>query len=364
MVKNEEENLKRCLQSVCKSVDEIVVVDTGSTDKTVSIAKGFGAKIYHHPWQNDFSFHRNQSVGYATGDWLFQIDADEQMIFDNYDPGALAAWLKIVPAGINAAGIRLKDIRKGEIASQFDAVRLFRAGKVKYEGIVHNNPVYEGETAFFTEGHLRHYGYDLDPEKKEAKALRTISLLEKRLADNPEDYDAMFYMAEALGSYRTIEESLVWAEKYANSRDKIKTFNNSIYYLIVNSYMRMGNYEKMYEWLGRGFEHIPDDLDLTMAFLHYGIHKKRGDIIASGARAFCKNYDFFDQTAAKRGGTFCFNYKPTSYAYALYQLALCGMEEAAGAISLLRKTFPQLPIGLPDDFEKNLDMNLKAVGLR
>ena len=77
MVKDEEKNLKRCLDSVKDFADEIIIVDTGSTDKTVEIAKGYTDKIYTHLWEN-FSVHRNQAISYSTKEWLFQIDADEE----------------------------------------------------------------------------------------------------------------------------------------------------------------------------------------------------------------------------------------------------------------------------------------------
>ena len=80
MVKNEEKLLPGCLESIKDHVDEIVIVDTGSTDHTVSIAESFGANVYHHPWENHFSKHRNQSMSYAKGDWIFIIDADEELI--------------------------------------------------------------------------------------------------------------------------------------------------------------------------------------------------------------------------------------------------------------------------------------------
>ena len=74
MVKNEEHNLKRCLSSLNGIADELIVVDTGSNDSSVPIAKSFGAKVYHHQWEDDFSKHRNQSIGYASGDWLLIFD--------------------------------------------------------------------------------------------------------------------------------------------------------------------------------------------------------------------------------------------------------------------------------------------------
>lgn len=77
IVKNEEKHLVRCLRSVRDVVDEIIIVDTGSTDKTVDIAKVFGAKVYDFPWTGDFSAARNHSLAQATGNWILVLDADE-----------------------------------------------------------------------------------------------------------------------------------------------------------------------------------------------------------------------------------------------------------------------------------------------
>ncbi|MBQ3336228.1 MAG: glycosyltransferase family 2 protein, partial [Selenomonadaceae bacterium] len=80
IVKNAVEDLRRSLESLAKFVDEIVVVDTGSTDSTIDVAKNFGAKIFHAPWQNDFSAPRNVALKEATGDWIVFLDADEYFV--------------------------------------------------------------------------------------------------------------------------------------------------------------------------------------------------------------------------------------------------------------------------------------------
>ena len=77
IVKNEAKALPRCLKSVKNVVDEMIVLDTGSTDKTPKIAKKFGAKVYHYEWCNDFSAARNEALKYVNGDWILVLDADE-----------------------------------------------------------------------------------------------------------------------------------------------------------------------------------------------------------------------------------------------------------------------------------------------
>ncbi len=79
IVKNEEIALPKCLSSVKEVVNEIVVLDTGSTDRTVEIAQHKGAKVYHFDWCNDFSAARNQALNYVTGDWILVLDADETL---------------------------------------------------------------------------------------------------------------------------------------------------------------------------------------------------------------------------------------------------------------------------------------------
>lgn len=80
IVKNEELALPKCLNSVRNVVDEMVVLDTGSTDRTLEIAREFGAKVYQFEWCNDFSSARNQSLKYATGEWILVLDADEMLV--------------------------------------------------------------------------------------------------------------------------------------------------------------------------------------------------------------------------------------------------------------------------------------------
>lgn len=77
IVKDEEKNLNNCLKKIKDFIDEIIIIDTGSTDKTKDIAKQFTNKIYNFKWDNDFSKARNFSISKATKDWILILDADE-----------------------------------------------------------------------------------------------------------------------------------------------------------------------------------------------------------------------------------------------------------------------------------------------
>lgn len=79
IVKNEAATLPKCLSSVKNIVDEIVVLDTGSSDHTPEIATAYGAKVHHFKWNNNFSTARNEALKYVTGDWILVLDADETL---------------------------------------------------------------------------------------------------------------------------------------------------------------------------------------------------------------------------------------------------------------------------------------------
>lgn len=83
IVKNEQDNLKTCLDSICSIVDEIIIVDTGSNDNTIEIAKKFTDKVYRYKWNNDFSMARNYSFSKATKEYILWLDGDDYLTIDN-----------------------------------------------------------------------------------------------------------------------------------------------------------------------------------------------------------------------------------------------------------------------------------------
>lgn len=135
IVKNEQKYLERCLNSVKKLVDEIVIVDTGSSDKTVEIAKKFTDKIYFYTWHNDFAAARNFSFSKATNEYVMWLDADD--IFpENQIVKFLEKKEKLCEDFIKIKYITNIDSNGNTIHSNYRA-RIIKKGKYSWKGEVH-----------------------------------------------------------------------------------------------------------------------------------------------------------------------------------------------------------------------------------
>lgn len=192
ITKNEEKNISRCINSVKDIIDEIVVVDTGSTDRTVEIAKSFGAKVIQVKWEDDFSKARNAAIENATGDWILFLDADEEIKKEDvgqirpllYDDTVEAYLFKFVNYAGSGTGSGLTEINYN--------YRLFRNnGKLKYIYPVHENlrNIEENRPPIAKRADVTilHYGYLADIRKEKNKSERYIKLISKYLEKHPED---------------------------------------------------------------------------------------------------------------------------------------------------------------------------------
>jgi tetratricopeptide (TPR) repeat protein len=198
IVKDEEELLPDCLASIRDWVDEIILVDTGSTDRTVEIARSYGAKVFHHAWEGDFSRARNQSLSYATQGWIFIIDADERVTAD--DVPQLRRVLDDEQAQM--VSINVYNVYGDSVSAVtfLPSIRLFRRSLgLRYEGTVHNALVYPDSLPVVRVGaRLKHLGYGLSKGKMAQKLARSRVLLEQQLRDNPDNAFALFNYAQLL----------------------------------------------------------------------------------------------------------------------------------------------------------------------
>ncbi|MEE8597262.1 MAG: glycosyltransferase [bacterium] len=192
IVKNEKRFLPMCLESIKNHTDEIIIVDTGSTDSTIEIAKRYNAKIYHHAWENSFSKARNYSLKYATCDWILILDADEEV--DREDAHKLKDVIKENDANMIYLPVLNRPVG-GKNFSISNSERLFKNHLgFCYDGIVHNALKYSGLTKK-ANIKIYHYGYNQGDEQMEKKFIRTSTLLRKQIKNDPQNPIPRHYLA-------------------------------------------------------------------------------------------------------------------------------------------------------------------------
>jgi glycosyltransferase involved in cell wall biosynthesis/Tfp pilus assembly protein PilF len=195
IAKNEERFLGRCLESVRGLADQIVLVDTGSTDRTVEIAREHGAEVHFRAWDNHFSNARNEALRHATGDWILVLDADEELLPDQHE--TLRSHLR--EDGVIAWRLPLTDVgRENEGVSQVP--RLFRnAPALFYVSRVHEQVYASLETRRqqwgldnrFGQARLLHHGYQAEVVKSRDKVNRNLRLLELANEEFPNDVNLL-----------------------------------------------------------------------------------------------------------------------------------------------------------------------------
>lgn len=246
IVKDEEVYLHDCLESVRDIVDEIVIVDTGSTDKTVEIAQRFGARIFHYAWHDDFAAARNECLQHATGDWIFQIDADERLQQESKEE--IRKWLKnrsvtCVSVIIDSPKVEQK---KGHISR---AHRLFRnLPEVKYTGRIHEqispSVVALGGCERQSAIHLVHLGYDKSEAEMRRKSERNYRLLKKQVEEEPENAYAHFIFAQNLILNQKYEAAQVHLRQALDLGGLPKDIICRIHNNLAELHMHKGAYEQ------------------------------------------------------------------------------------------------------------------------
>ena len=204
IVKNEEGYLEECLKSVKNVVDEIIVIDTGSTDRTVEIAEKYGANVFEFDWVNDFSAARNFALSKATGKWILYLDADERLHQKSVKELAKIKTLN-EKAGYFCTVKSLDNQNNRDNSMRY--IRLFR----NIEGLRFVGKVHEQISASLTENGAKlfnssilidHVGYNIPENEKKAKAERNLSLLLEEYENSKSGY----YAFQLASTYLILED--------------------------------------------------------------------------------------------------------------------------------------------------------------
>jgi glycosyltransferase involved in cell wall biosynthesis/predicted glycosyltransferase involved in capsule biosynthesis len=213
IVKNEAQHLGRCLVSIKEACDEIIIVDTGSTDATISIAESFGARVYHRAWNNDFAAARNESLSHTNAKWVLYIDADEMLV--NVDVPQLRSMLAHSHE-VAAFGIQVSPMIGWLPYTDF---RLWRHDPaIQFVGDIHETTLPDIRRLAATRNqilqpialHIQHFGYEGDQTKKH---LRNLPLLEQQRKHTPRKINILNQLARVHFELGNIDEAeTIWRE--------------------------------------------------------------------------------------------------------------------------------------------------------
>jgi len=190
IAKNEEDNLKKTLPYSLAGADNVIVVDTGSTDSTKKVAGDLGAKVFDFEWTGDFAAARNHSISRSTADWIMAFDADEHMSVE--DLNKLRDFLDVTECNLISLPRCECFYGQSEPTNIWSRPCLFRNLRgVRFERAVNEQVVFPGEIPVkecrFEDVRIIHWAFGLPDEKLERKNVLRLELLEEAVKNNPGD---------------------------------------------------------------------------------------------------------------------------------------------------------------------------------
>jgi tetratricopeptide (TPR) repeat protein len=280
IVRDEEKHLAACLDSVRGLVSEMIIVDTGSSDRTVEIARAYGAEVRFFPWINDFAAARNESIRGAKGKWILWMDADDRLTAEGVEQAKCALLSGL--AQVYAFRVVSPVAGNGQPNITVHR-RLFMNGLgLHFEGAVHERlvrgPHYSGTiTTCETNIVVEHVGYRVDAETMKAKARRNLEITRACLERDP----GSAYYQRHLGSASYILEDYETAARafqqvLDNNWDELAPFEIvGAHVLLVSSLQRLGRHEEALRVAELTVQRFPDVQDAwaTLASCHIGFRR-------------------------------------------------------------------------------------------
>ncbi len=284
IVKNEERVLDDCLQSVKPYVDEIIIVDTGSTDRTVEIAQSHNARVFHFPWCDSFSAARNESLEHATGDWIFWMDADDTL------PAECGERLHdlVALAQAHTTGFLMQvHIPPAPGESGFtvvDHVKLFRnRPELRFEGRIHEQILESihrsGGSVERSDLYVVHSGYDYSPKGQQLKRERDLLLLAKDLEERPDHPFVLFNIGMTAYHLKDYAQSIPALERCLSLCKPRESIVRKVYAMLAGSHLGSGDMNQAKAFVEQGLGLFPHDPELL--FRAGIIYRELGDLKAA-----------------------------------------------------------------------------------
>jgi tetratricopeptide (TPR) repeat protein len=300
IMRDEEEHLARCLTSVQGVVDEIIIVDTGSVDRSIEIAEGFGATILHEEWHGDFATPRNTGIDAATGEWILVLDADEELID--------GAGLKELLHEEEIEGYCLREVNfigeeLGVESVVNSAFRLFRNRPAyRYDGALHEqimgkvDPV-GGVCTRFVGIEIHHYGYLEPTSRAKEKTDRNMAIVMEEVARKPTDSFTLFNAGVEFQRIGDHETALGYFQRSFNELASLKAYYASLLLRnIVASLHSLERWDEALDVLSDALQAYPDFTDLY--YLQGQIHTGRREYRAA-VKSFRRAIELGDHDGAR-----------------------------------------------------------------
>lgn len=279
IVRDEEDNLAACLESAADLVEEIVIVDTGSTDSTRDIARRFGAKVFDFSWVDSFAAARNECLLHATGDWIFWLDADERI--DSLNRAKLQRLFAELGKQNKAFGITCLHLRAPEslVASESKQIRVCRNDpKIRWQNRIHEDilPALRALRAgvVWTDIVLHHTGYQ-DPAARALKNERDLRLLLMDYADGVDAPVRLLYIGKLCLALGRAAEALRMLQLGLNGTSPADRTARAFYRLIVECHRALGQTRKARAACDAGRAHHP--LDAGLRWQEAQLREESGD---------------------------------------------------------------------------------------
>ena len=244
IVKNEEANLPRWLACAKAIADEMVVVDTGSTDRTAELAREAGASVYSFEWRKDFSAAKNFALRKAKGDWIVFLDADEY--FQEEDIPQVKSYIESYDGEERVAGFfcPIVDIdvdRGGAIMFETVILRVFRRHPdIRYHGAIHEMLKAQGskwQVVSVDDVRIIHTGYSSGVVRRKMK--RNLEILLKERERRGELWSDAFYLADCYHGMEHYEEAIGWAKKAIESKEVLVGLEKRPYDVLLDSMIKL-----------------------------------------------------------------------------------------------------------------------------
>ncbi|GIP21754.1 hypothetical protein J22TS3_20290 [Paenibacillus sp. J22TS3] len=260
IVKNEEKVLDRCLTSVKNKVDEIIVVDTGSTDSTVEIAKRYTSKVFSFKWIDDFAAARNYSLEQATSDYILVLDADEYLDSE---------------ADVHSAFETSEDYYLVKIRNQLSygwahthtAIRLFaNRTDLRYKNKLHEHLSIANDTEISfgkTNFTILHTGYTNEIVQEKDKLARNLDIMLREVEENPDGYN-LFNTGNVYYSLNDYNKAIQYYQRsYPLSKER--SYSPELLAKMATSLGYLGRYEDGLRILIDAVQLFPSTVDLRFA---------------------------------------------------------------------------------------------------